>query len=63
MIQIMRYRKLVWMFWILSILNIMGCGAMNQQDKIQGSVTYRERIALPPNAQLEIVLADVSLAL
>jgi putative lipoprotein len=43
-------------------MNIMGCGAMNQQDKIQGSVTYRERIALPPNAQLEIVLADVSLA-
>ncbi len=35
---------------------------MNQQEKIQGSVTYLERIALPPNAQLEIVLADVSLA-
>jgi len=62
MILIMRYRKLVWILWILSIMNIMGCGAMNQQDKIQGSVTYRERIALPPNAQLEIVLADVSLA-
>jgi len=58
----MRYRKLVWILWILSIMNTMGCGAMNQQDKIQGSVTYRERIALPPNAQLEIVLADVSLA-
>ena len=58
----MRYRKLVWILWILSIMNIMGCGAMNRQDKIQGSVTYRERIALPPNAQLEIVLADVSLA-
>jgi len=62
MILIMRYRKLVWILWILSIMNTMGCGAMNQQDKIQGSVTYRERIALPPNAQLEIVLADVSLA-
>ncbi|BDW10124.1 hypothetical protein PSHI8_02060 [Polynucleobacter sp. SHI8] len=35
---------------------------MNQQDKIQGSVTYLERIALPPGSQLEIVLADVSLA-
>ena len=59
---IMKYRQLVWIVWTLPILNIMGCGVMNQQDKIQGSVTYRERIALPPNAQLEIVLADVSLA-
>ena len=59
---IMKYRQLIWIVWTLPILNIMGCGAMNQQDKIQGSVTYRERIALPPNAQLEIVLADVSLA-
>jgi putative lipoprotein len=58
----MRYRKLAWILWTLPILNIMGCGVMNQQDKIQGSVTYLERIALPPNAQLEIVLADVSLA-
>ena len=58
----MKYRQLVWIVWTLPILNIMGCGVMNQQDKIQGSVTYLERIALPPNAQLEIVLADVSLA-
>ena len=58
----MTYRQLVLIVWTLPILNIMGCGVMNQQDKIQGSVTYRERIALPPNAQLEIVLADVSLA-
>lgn len=27
-----------------------------------GSITYRERIALPPTAQVEITLADVSLA-
>jgi putative lipoprotein len=58
----MKYRQLVLIVWTLPILNIIGCGVMNQQDKIQGSVTYRERIALPPNAQLEIVLADVSLA-
>jgi putative lipoprotein len=58
----MKYLQLVWIVWILSILNIMGCGAMNQQDKIQGSVTYLERIALPPNAKLEIMLADASLA-
>ena len=58
----MRYRKLLWILWILPMLNIIGCGAMSQQEKIQGSVIYLERIALPPAAQLEIVLADVSLA-
>ena len=58
----MKYRQLLWIVCTLPILNILGCGAMSQQEKIQGSVTYRERIALPPNAQLEIVLADVSLA-
>jgi len=58
----MTYCQLLSTLWIFPILNILGCGAMNQQEKIQGSVTYLERIALPPNAQLEIVLADVSLA-
>ena len=29
---------------------------------VTGSVTYRERIALPPTAQIEVTLADVSLA-
>jgi putative lipoprotein len=58
----MKYRHPFWIAWIFIICNIIGCGAMNQQEKIQGSVTYLERIALPPNAQLEIVLADVSLA-
>jgi putative lipoprotein len=62
MILIMTFRQLLWIFCTLPILNILGCGAMSQQEKIQGSVTYLERIALPPNAQLEIVLADVSLA-
>lgn len=57
-----KYRQLIWLVWTLPILNIMGCGVINQQDKIHGSVTYLDRIVLPPNAQLEIVLADVSLA-
>jgi len=58
----MKYPQLRWMICIFAILNIAGCGTMIQTEKIQGSVTYRERIALPPTAQLEIVLADVSLA-
>ena len=60
--MIMKYRQLRWVIWLFAILNIAGCGTMTQTEKIQGSVTYRERIALPPTAQLEIVLADVSLA-
>lgn len=33
-----------------------------QPVTVTGSITYRERIALPPTAQVEIALADVSLA-
>jgi putative lipoprotein len=33
-----------------------------QPVTVTGSITYRERIALPPTAQVEITLADVSLA-
>ncbi|MBB6426528.1 YbaY family lipoprotein [Sphingopyxis sp. JAI128] len=32
-----------------------------QPVSVTGSITYRERIALPPTAQIEITLADVSL--
>jgi putative lipoprotein len=60
--MIMQYRQPLWLILIFAIFSIAGCGTMTQTEKIQGSVTYRERIALPPTAQLEIVLADVSLA-
>ena len=33
-----------------------------EERKIQGEVTYRERIALPPNAVLTVQFRDVSLA-
>ena len=32
-----------------------------QPVSVTGSITYRERIALPPTAQVEITLSDVSL--
>lgn len=32
-----------------------------QPVSVTGSITYRERMALPPTAQVEITLADVSL--
>jgi putative lipoprotein len=35
---------------------------MTTSTKIQGTVTYLDRFALSPSAQLELVLADISLA-
>ncbi|KTD99513.1 MAG: YbaY family lipoprotein [Sphingopyxis sp.] len=32
-----------------------------QPVSVTGSITYRERIALPPTAQVEVTLSDVSL--
>ncbi len=36
--------------------------SIKQMKEITGQVAYRERIALPPNAVLEVKLEDVSLA-
>ncbi|HJS11995.1 YbaY family lipoprotein [Sphingopyxis sp.] len=36
--------------------------AANQQTTVSGKIAYRERIALPPSAQIEVRLDDVSLA-
>jgi putative lipoprotein len=36
--------------------------AANQQYTVSGKIAYRERIALPPSAQIEVKLDDVSLA-
>ena len=50
----------------LSALALSACAATgeaaNQQYTVSGKIAYRERIALPPTAQIEVTLADVSLA-
>jgi len=50
----------------LSALALSACTttgeAENQPFTISGSIAYRERIALPPTAQIEVRLDDVSLA-
>lgn len=50
----------------LSALALSACTttgeAENQQFTVSGSIAYRERIALPPTAQIEVRLDDVSLA-
>lgn len=48
----------------LATLPLAACatlGPSEQPVSVTGQITYRERIALPPTAQIEITLADVSL--
>lgn len=47
--------------FLLTGLLMPGVGLADEK-KVSGEVTYRERIALPPNAVLTVQLADVSLA-
>jgi putative lipoprotein len=49
----------------LFALTLSACASTAPAERtiaVTGSVTYRERIALPPTAQIEVTLADVSLA-
>lgn len=50
-------------FFGLSALSLAACATTPAQQPvtITGSISYRERIALPPTAQIEVTLADVSL--
>lgn len=48
----------------LATLPLAACATMGPSEQpvtVTGQITYRERIALPPTAQVEITLADVSL--
>src|SRR5262245_39760435 len=51
-------------FFVSTILVICfaptGFGEPLQQAKLSGTATYRERMALPPNAVFEAILEDVS---
>lgn len=44
-------------------LSLAACATTpaEQPVTVTGSITYRERMALPPTAQVEVTLADVSL--
>ncbi len=52
-------------FFGASALSLAACATIPPAERpvsVTGSITYRERIALAPTAQVEITLADVSLA-
>jgi putative lipoprotein len=49
----------------VSAVSLAACATIppaEQPVSVTGSVTYRERVALPPTAQIEVTLDDVSLA-
>ena len=46
------------LIFLISVASVTIAGESNQ---VTGSVTYRERIALPPTARVEVRLLDVSL--
>ena len=53
-------------FLLVSVLLIAGCAvgvqSPMQPTTLKGTVTYRERIALPPSAVVKVQLVDVSRA-
>jgi putative lipoprotein len=47
--------------WLAFLLVLAGCAAPGDQSEVlRGSLTYRERVALPPDAAVEVRLSDVS---
>lgn len=51
-------------FWLLLAIAafVTACAPIPLQPRVTGTAAYKERIALPPNAVLEVVLEDVSKA-
>jgi putative lipoprotein len=58
----MNILKVRFYFIFIVLAFLAGCSTMQKIASVEGSVAYLERMALPPSAQLEITLADVSLA-
>lgn len=51
-------------YWLLPaiVAFVTACAQIPSQPRVTGTAAYKERIALPPNAVLEVVLEDVSKA-
>jgi len=58
----MKRKILCFLACSLQLLVLTACSVMATSGKVQGTVTYLERYALSPSAEVELVLADVSLA-
>ena len=51
-------------YWLLPAIAafVTACAQIPSQPRVTGTAAYKERIALPPNAVLEVVLEDISKA-
>ena len=59
----MIFRTLTSAAGLAAMLTVAACDAPQAENKtIQGTVAYRERMALPPDAQVKVSLVDVSKA-
>jgi putative lipoprotein len=56
------FSLVLFLFGCTSTPVVPATGAGTATSKVTGSVTYRERIALPPSAVITVQLVDVSLA-
>jgi putative lipoprotein len=55
------YRSIV--TFLCTLFGLFGCAQIDSQySRVTGTVTYRERIALPPSAVVKVQLVDVSRA-
>ncbi len=55
--------KLGWnRFFLAAVFGALAVPAFADLQTLHGTVAYRERVALPPNALIEVTLVDVSLA-
>lgn len=59
--MIHRWRSVAVAFALLGLM-LPASEAFARQHTLNGTVSYRERIALPPSAVVEVKLVDVSLA-
>lgn len=55
-------RKLAWIWVMVAAIMAFAPQAQAEGGTVEVTVSYRERIALPPDAQLEVELLDVSRA-
>ena len=60
-----RYSSFTFIFYLVTACSVTGVGSSSTLSTasamVTGTVTYRERIALPPDAVLEVQLFDLSL--
>jgi putative lipoprotein len=56
----MKYRAMLILASLLAVLSLAACGPFSKEATVTGTVTYLQRIALPPDAVVTVRIEDVS---